>query len=78
VEERFNIVLNMGTERQALKNSTVVSMLESSQFLSRVSLLHPFPGLLADTLQYHCYKASKAGLLFPFSMQRKSKRRLIR
>ena len=41
MEERFNIVLNMGTERQALKNGAV------SQFLSRVSLLHTFPGSLA-------------------------------
>jgi hypothetical protein len=47
MEERFNIVLNMGTERQALKNGTVVCTLESSQFLSRFSLLHTFPGSLA-------------------------------
>jgi hypothetical protein len=47
LEERFNIVLNMGTERQALKNETVVCTLENSQVLSRFSLLRTFPGLLA-------------------------------
>jgi hypothetical protein len=72
MEERFNIVLNMGMERQALKSGTV------SQFLSRVSLLHTFPGLLAVRIQYHCYKVSNTGIHSTFSVQRKSKRRLIR
>jgi hypothetical protein len=72
MEERFNIVLNMGMERQALKNGAV------SQFLSRVSLLHTFPGLLAVRIQYHCYKVSNTGIRSPFIVQRKSKRRLIR
>ena len=78
MEERFNIVLNMGMERQALKNGTVVCTLENSQFLSRFSLLHTFPGLLAVRIQYHCYKVSNTGIHSTFSVQRKSKRRLIR
>ena len=44
MEKRFNVVLNMGTQRQALKKRTVVRTPEISQFFSRVSLLHTCPG----------------------------------
>ena len=44
MDESFNIVLSMGTERQSLKNRTVVCTLKCTEFFRRVSLLHSFLG----------------------------------